>query len=316
MILRTSAAGPPLFEVNRPSAEALAALQSHPRFPEAMRIIAAGLVALYGGNRMFNVVVTDRGRYLMSVLALHLHLSSQPGDPRSGLTVSRLRSLCAEHRICSPGRAETMLVLMRLFGHLTPVPSETDRRLRRLVPSESLIAWHRARCAFIFEAMAKLLPEGAEASAALASPDFLPRFIRHLAESYLQGYYYVDLIPDVRLFYERNAGVAILMRLILAGEPDDAFPPRRPVTISLSALGRSFGVSRIHVRRLLQDCVGEGFLERTADREGLRVLPRLAEAVRGVIAVYLAHNAHCARAALAEPTCQSAVDWPTLHDVI
>jgi hypothetical protein len=297
----------PLLDANRPSAEALAALQSHPRFPEAMRDIAAGIVALYNGNRLFNAVVIDRGRYLMSVFALHLHFSGRPGDARSGLTVSRMRALCAEHKICSPGRAEAMLLLMRFFGHLAPAPSETDRRLRRLVPSESLIAWHRARCKFIFEATAKLLPEGAEALAALASPEFIPRFIKHLAHSYFAGFNYVEHIPEVRIFYERSAGVAILMQLLLAGEPDDAFPPTRPVSLSLSALGRSFGVSRVHVRRLLNDCASEGYLERTGEGEALRVLPRLADAVRRLLAVHIIHNAHCARMALGEIGRHSAV---------
>ncbi len=201
-----------------------------------------------------------------------------------------------------------MLILMRMFGHLAPAPSETDRRLRRLMPSERLIAWHRARCAFIFDATAKLIPDGAEALSALPSPEFMPNFIRQLAESYFAGFYYVDHIPDVRLFFERNGGVATLMSLLLPGEPDDAFPPTQPVSISLSALGRSFGISRVHVRQLLRDCEREGFLVRTGtDGDGVRVLPRLSEAVRRVLAVYIAHNAHCARAALAEISYESAV---------
>jgi hypothetical protein len=299
---------PPLFEGAAPSPAAIAVLQAHPRFPEAMRAIAVGTVSLYGGNRLLNAVLTDRGRYLMGVFALHLHFSSRPGDPRSALTVSRMRSLCAEHKICSPGRAEAMLILMRFFGHLTSAPSETDRRLRRLVPSEGLIAWHRARCKFVFEAAARLSPVGTQALSALESPDFQPSFIRHLCQSHFAGFYYVDHVPEMRKFYDRSGGVGVLMQLLLAGEGDDCFPPERPVSLSLSALARSFGVSRAHVRRLINDCIREGLLERTRpDGDTFRVLPPLADAVRKLMAVYLLHHLHCAGAALAEEGHASAV---------
>src|SRR5439155_347022 len=155
---------------SRPSDAAMAALMRHPRFAEAIRIVAAGIVTLYRNNPKFNQVLPDRGRFLISVFALHLHFGAEPDNPRSGLTVSRMRALCAKQKVCSPGRAEAALMLMRRFGYLAPAPDETDRRLRRLVPTERLIELHRARCAFIFEATAKLLPEGADALAALRSP--------------------------------------------------------------------------------------------------------------------------------------------------
>jgi AraC-like DNA-binding protein len=305
----TSPAPPPLFEDNRPTSAALEALLAHPEFPEAMRAIAAGLVTLYGGgNRLFNAVVTDRWRYLMGLFALYLHFGSRPGDPRFGLTAARMRSLCEQHRICSPGRAETTLVVMRFFGLLAPAPNETDRRLRRLVPSERLIAWYRARCAFMLDATAKLLPEGAQALVALPSAEFFARFIRQLAETFFNGFRYVDHAPDAGIFIQRSAGAGILMQLMLSGDPGDGFPPRRPVSISLSELARKFGVSRVHVRRLLNDSVSGGLLERTgAHGESFLVLPRLADAARNLLATYILHNAHCARAALAEQRDERAI---------
>lgn len=287
-----------LFDGHLPSQAAIAALIGHPRFPEAGRIVAAGLVALYRGERTVNLVMPDRIRYIISVFALYLHFAGRPNDPNSGLTASRLCKLCAERKICSAGRAEAMLAVMREFGHLVPAPSEEDGRLRRLVPTESLFAWHRRRCEHFFAAAAKVMPEHADALAALDAPEFLRHFLRHLADTHVAGFHYVEHVPQIRLFYERSAGGATLMSIALAGAIDDGFPPARPVSISLSAIARDFAVSRVHVRRLVQDAVGAQLLQRvSALGDELRVSPGLADAIRRVAATYMIHYTHCARLA-------------------
>ena len=98
-----------------------------------------------------------------------------------------------------------------------PAPSEADRRLRRLVPAESLFAWHRKRCTHFFAAAAKVMPDDADALAALDTPAFMPKFMRHLARTHAAGFHYVEYVPDVRPFFERNAGGPILMSIALSG---------------------------------------------------------------------------------------------------
>jgi hypothetical protein len=297
-----------LFEGYLPSPSALGATMAHPQFLEASRMVAGGLVALYQGERVINRVMPDRIRYIISVFALHLHFASLPNDPNSGLTVSRLRKLCVERQICSAGRAEAMLAIMRGYGHLVPASGEADRRLRRLVPAEPLYDWHRKRCIHFFAAAAKVMPEHAQALAALDAPGFMPHFVRHLARQHAGGFHYVVQVPDVRPFYERNAGGAILMSIMLSGASDDTFPPSRPVSISLSAIARDFGVSRVHVGRLVQEGVNAGLLERTGSRrDEVVITPRLSEAVRRVIAHYIVHYTHCARLAHADIGASSAV---------
>ena len=250
----------------------------------------------------------DRIRYIISVFAMHLHFAGRSNDPNSGLTASRLRKLCVDRKICSPNRAEAMLAIMRDYGHLVPAPGEADRRLRRLVPSELLFAWHRKRCTHFFEAAAKVMPQHADALAALAAPAFMPKFTRHLARTHVEGFHYVELVPDVRLFFERSAGGPILMTIALSGASGDTFPPSRPVSISLTGIGRSFGVSRVHVRRLVQEGVSAGLLERTGSSgDEIGMTPRLSDAVRRVLATYMVHYTHCARLAHADIATESAV---------
>ena len=217
----------------------------------ASRTAAAGFIDLWQGNRLLNTLVSDRGRLMISMFAIHLHLLSRPNDPHSGLTVSRMTALCSEQKFCSSGRAKAILMLMRVFGHLAPAPNEADRRLRRLVPTDRLFAVHSERNRRLFRAIVMVLPEYAQAFSAQSHPGFTAAFVCRYCEQFLTGFRFTDAAPDMRLFVEHNAGIMILCSIMMAGEADDAYPPTRPVSVSASALSRRFGVSRAHVRRLL-----------------------------------------------------------------
>src|SRR6266700_1241592 len=54
-----------LFAPDGPLSEAtVAALRDDPRFPQAIRTLVGGMLALYRGNRFLNVLINDRGRMI------------------------------------------------------------------------------------------------------------------------------------------------------------------------------------------------------------------------------------------------------------
>ena len=66
--------------------------------------------------------------------------------------------------------------------------------------------------------------------------------------------------PFMRILVHRHAGTRILLSLIaVAGE----FPPAKPIRLSVSATAQRFGVSRIHVHRMLDEAERAGLLSRT-----------------------------------------------------
>ncbi len=302
----TAASHPAPFGPDGPSPEAIAALRAHPRFAEAWRTAHIGFTDLWQGNRILNSLVNDRARWHISLFAVHLHLLSRPNDPRSGLTVSRMTALCVEQKFCSPGRAKAMLMLMRVFGYLAPAPNEADRRLRRLVPTERLMALHRERNRRLFQAIAMVLPACAEAFAAQSHPDFTGHFVCRYCEQFLTGFRFIDGIPDMRFFVDRNAGIMILSHMMLSGEADDTYPPSLPVSVPLSTVCRRFGVSRAHVRRLLQGAETQGLVERL-DGDRIRLLPRLIQAAGDLMAAHFLLAAHCAQGAFADIGRERAV---------
>jgi hypothetical protein len=291
----------PAFAGNNFGRETLQAARAHPAFPEAARKVATGFVDLYQGNRLLNTIVNDRGRMLVGYFAIYLHLFGPPDDPTPGLTVSRMKKLCSELGICSPGRAETMLILMRMFGHLEAAPAVADRRRRLLVPSRRLLESVQVRWQMQFEAMAQVLPEIAAASAVVRQADFTAALIRLLGERFIAGLRLVEHAPGFELFADRNAGVLIAYSLLLSGERGDAFPPQRPVRLSISAAARRFGVSRVHVRKLLRDAEEQGYLGRAGSADGEVLLqPRFMDATLDFIAGAFLYLGHCAVTAVDE----------------
>jgi hypothetical protein len=288
-----------LFAANPATPEAIAALRARPGFEQAVRTSAAGLIAMYQGGHLLNWLMDDRGRLLFAYFALYLDASRDPVDPSSGLTPTRMRTLVAEHGICSPGRATAMLSLMRFSGYLAPDIQVVDRRQRRLVATDKLRGLLRERWQLHFSAMAPLMPDGAAILAVLDDPAATRAMVVQMVERFRAGFRFITHAPGLGLFGERNGGLFILMRLITAGEPGDSVPPSRPVPISMAALARRFRVSRPHVLKLMRDAADGGFIERVgADGSQVMIRPQLAEATQIFFATMYLFFADCAREAM------------------
>ncbi len=286
-----------------PSPAAVAALRSHPRFPAAMRQAAGSAVALYQGDRLLNALMSDRARALFTHVALYLHYrGTKNGAP--GLTVGAMKDLCTQVELCSRGRCEAMLALMRAAGLFVAAPNP-DRRRRPLVPTEKLFALHRERWGTHFEALAQVLPEAASYRAALENPAFIEAFVAMLGERFIAGLRVLGHAPALEMFAERNAGMIILFSLALGGPAGGPFPAERAVDLSINALASRFSVSRKHVLTILRDAEAVGLLVRSgAASNEVAILPRGREALERLFAtlfLYLAQSAEQALRASSTP---------------
>lgn len=282
------------------SPEAAAALTAHPRFARAMRATASGLASMYHGRHLLNWLMDDRGRMLLGYLAIYLHATRDQRDPSSGLTPTRIKALCTEFEVCSPGRAGAMLSLMRFAGYLAPDIEIADRRQRRLVATDKLYALLRSRLTMHYTAMAPLFADGAAMLDALDDKFVDGALVAAMMKRYRAGFRLVSAAPELGLFGERNGGMLILASLIAAGEEDDTVPPSRPVPISIAALARRFAVSRPHVLKLIREAGEQGFLERPGpDLRVVILKPALIEATRRFFATSYLFLADSMREAMA-----------------
>lgn len=295
--VQTSVLDPPV----RLSRDAIVRLRAHPGFSRAMIASARGSVDLHRNSRIMNWMLSDRARALLPYVVFYLDATSRADDPRSGLTVSRAKALCAETGICSPGRAAAFMALLRFGGFVVPAPASVDRRVKRLVPSERLKVVQRERLARQFDAIAMVIPEVADALSMLDDAAFERAFWLYMGEQFIGGARVLDY-ADLGLFAERHAGMVILFSLMLAGSLDAATLPVGPVVTPLAEIARRFQVSRTHVLRLLRDAEAAGFIARDESSDRLRFLPPLVEKLQNMFAAIFLFMGGNARRAVADVT--------------
>lgn len=266
----------------------IAALKAHPQFDQAWRQAAVAGIKQYRGVRLLNGLINDRGRDTVALLALYLHRTASPGDARSGLTVSRLKAICADQDIASPGRIEALLMLMRAAGLLRPLTAASDHRVRRLAPTERLTAMLHERWDGVLAAMTPIFPEAAAARTALADEAFERALVQRFGATFLTGFRLMDDPESMGVFTERNGGLMVVFSLVTAGEPG------APVPVSISALARHFSVSRPHVRKMLHDAADAGYIACTDTRQTqVLVLLPLYDAVQTFFAKAFLFLHHC-----------------------
>jgi hypothetical protein len=140
------------------------------------------------------------------------------------------------------------------------------------------------------------MPEGGTALAALEQPEFVRLLLARLTQYFVAGNRLVDYVPEMAEFVDRNAGLLILMSLLLAADPEH---PERPAAVSISGLASRFSVSRAHVLKFLRDAAEAGWLERRGP-EQLVLRPRFLDVMHTFLASSFLFNAHAVREALAE----------------
>jgi hypothetical protein len=286
------------------SNQAIAALRGRSGFAEAMRADAQTTVTLFRGNILVNTLMNDRARALFVLAAFYLHHGGT-AEGRPGLTVGALKDLCVGLGLCSRGRCEAMLALLRAGGYFAPAPQD-DRRRRPLVPTAKLVALQVERWRGHFAAIAKVLPEIRRCVPALDDPAFVRAFMLALGDGFVGGFRVLAHAPDLALFAERNAGIPILYALALEGGEEGPFPPAVPVRLSINRLATQFTVSRKHVLTLLRDAEAAGLLLRGPEPDRLTLLPRVRDGLEQFFAAVFLYFSGCAAHALSASRADAA----------
>jgi hypothetical protein len=237
-----------------------ARMRSGALFPNGARALAANMLAAGESDKALDSIFKDAGRYMAAMFAMYLHVSG-------GLTLPRLKEVCASSGYLSPGRARALLLYMRYLGYVAATPGRPRGEPARYEPTAIFTATWRTHLRAALDAACVIEPAVALVLDRLDERAVLDSVSRVQGEGLLASARDSDQsAPFVRVFMHRHAGLQILWTLILADE-SDTFPPRKPMTFSIGGLARRFGVSRIHVRRLLDEAVRENLL--TLDENGL-----------------------------------------------
>jgi hypothetical protein len=272
-------------------------LKSAPGFPDAERAAMQFVLSVLGGSPLINVVMNDRGRFVLASLALTLHYARLPEDPETGLTATRLRRWYLRTGLGSAARASAGIALMRWAGYLESIRDPHDSRRRILIPTPRFLDLHKARWRASLELVATMIPDVREALAHFDKPAFAPTFAVAQATQFLSGFRFIDHAPKLAPFVDRNAGFAILLQIAWSGEELQASTHGAFVPLSVQGFAKRFGVSRVQVHRVLRTAEETGFLKRR-DRS-IELLAPLRESFSSFFAAVFLFNAACARVATA-----------------
>jgi hypothetical protein len=234
--------------------ESFVRLIGHPRFPEAARALAVNMLALSERDKALDGLFKDAGRYVAALWAMYLHVTG-------GLTLPRLKDVCVTSAYLSPGRARALLLYLRHLGYIDLVPSGTQGDPTRYVPTDSFVAAWRDHLRAALEAARIVEPAIQLVHDRLDDREILASVAKIQGEGLLAAARVSNQDSAfIRIFMHRHAGSQIVWSLVQAGN-SDAFPPCVPISFSISAAARRFGVSRIHIKRLLDDAEREGLLK-------------------------------------------------------
>jgi hypothetical protein len=236
-----------------PSEDQVRLMLSQPRFADAARAVAANMLAVAAADRALDMLFKDVGRYLAALWAMYL-------DATGGLTLARLKAVCVTSGALSPGRAEAMLSTLRYLGFVELPPNhEACAGAHYVLTARFTDAW-RVYLGAALEAASLIEPAVTHLLAHIDSPEVWSTLVRRQGEGYVQTTRDADQgATFVRVFLHHHAGTQIVHALVTA-PADGAFPARDALRLSIAATARRFGVSRINVRRILDDAALEGYL--------------------------------------------------------
>jgi AraC-like DNA-binding protein len=272
-------------------------LYDHPRFPQAARALAGNMTTLAAGDRAIDGIFKDGGRYIAALCTAALHTGG-------GVTLPRLKQLCTDFGLLSPGRARAMLIYLQYLGYVGLWRERSAEGPARYVASPSFLAAWRAHLRAAVLAASVIEPVAARVAERLDDPAFFAIFCRAQFDGLLGAIHDFDQNSAfARIFINRSAGNQICWALVLQGDAA-VFPATGALDISMARLARDFGVSPMHVKRLFADAAREGLLD---GRPGSGVMLTAAghAALREHFAAQLVHLLIACGKALARPEAGS-----------
>jgi DNA-binding MarR family transcriptional regulator len=252
---------------------AYADIARHPRFADARRAFLDRFVDTYDDNPLMVRLLVESGRCAVFLTAIALDAAQDPARRDTWLTTGRLRREVAASGLASARHVDELVGRLCEVGLVELAPSPHDRRLRLLRPTEAARAHDRAWLAAHFAPLAVCYPAHDYVAVLRHDPQFHLRFRRAGAPLMGLGTKLMHAAPDMHLFFAHAGGYMVLAALLQAAL---AAGDELHAALPYGHAGERFGLSRTHVRRLLENAQATG-LVRLNERGGRRVeiLPRL-----------------------------------------
>jgi hypothetical protein len=188
---------------------------------------------------------------------MHAHVNG-------GLTLPRLKEICAASGLLSPGRARALLLYLRYLGYVESA-GRNGNKLAHYIPTEDFMRAWRTHFRAALDAARIVEPAVDLLLQQLDVPATFETLARHQGEELIAM---AKTSPAIntsyyRIFLNRYAGIQITM--VFGAEGSEQFPTQAPIAFSAAAIAKRFHVSRIHIKRMMDQAEREGFISRKGD---------------------------------------------------
>src|SRR6516165_6394926 len=115
----------------------------HPQFPEARKAYVDSFLEVYGDDPFLVRLLIESGRFLVYLIAVVLDAAQDPARRETWFTVGRLKQEMTMFGLASERQVDHLVARLCEVGFMDLRPSEQDRRVRILKPTEKLRAHDR-----------------------------------------------------------------------------------------------------------------------------------------------------------------------------
>lgn len=284
-------AQPWVWQAELDPAEHAQRIAAHPRFPHAARALAAHMLTASDTDPALAAVFRDAGRYATAMWTVFLHATDT-------MTLPHLKEACTASGLASSGRARLLLQVLEHIGYVAPMAPAGDGKARHYALTPAFLAAWRGHLHAALSAAALVDPAIKALADRLDEPAVFERLLRLQAARLPTLTRWAAEMPAFqRILMHRYAGLLILSMLVVE-ENDGAFPPAGPIPIALKPTAARFGVSYMHVRRLLHDAAEADLLDYEATGS-VTLRDAMRRTIRLFYAAQLAELVASARLALA-----------------
>lgn len=216
----------------------------------------SGSLALAATDKRIDGIFKDMGRYGAAVWSLYLHLTG-------GLTLPRLKEICARSKLLSPGRARALLIYLQLIGYVKAIP-KTAAGPTRYMPNPSLVAALKAQALLGLKALAVVDPNFQPVIDHIDKPEVFRALMIEFGEGAINTSLAVDQSsPFMAIFTMRNGGMQLLHLMLLADAGQNS--SARKIRFSVAAAAKQLNVARSHLTNIVKLAEKAKLLSRLQD---------------------------------------------------
>jgi hypothetical protein len=269
---------------------------SQPNFRHARNTLVDANMDLYEYDPFLNRLLQESARNVLFCVAMCLHAGFIEADRSTWPTLRKLLDTLAPFQLASPRRLEALVARLIHTGYITSTQSTLDRRLRILAPSDKMLAHDLEWLIVHYKPLDALFPNPGYGRIMHRDRQF--QFAQRLVAAGLFGEAarLLATSADVMLFMTRDAGIMILLKLI---QTLNAASGGTAEPMSFANIGKRFGVSRTHVRLILQEAEAAELVKITGPGgRYVELSPRLLAAFDRFIAATMSLHDLCYQMAL------------------